>query len=494
MFVGLAITSEYPHFILENTAPDQIVDLISGTGILVTGTYPNFTVTNVSPNQVVTMARGTGILVTGSYPNFVITNISPNQAVSLTAGTGMSVGGAYPNFTVTNSAPDQTVSLTAGANVTITGAYPNFTIASSAASSLWTQITDAAGRLTNYNTPTTAIMLAGAASAETLGVKCFFDPNTAFFYTGNDTAGRALFGNRGTNSFSFGRACRNSGTNSLCGGWDTFVYGGNNNFAMGFNTTYIGTSAAGGSAGQCNLVFGENSSIRDTCFNNMCVGRGSFISTGCSECTVLGHNHTCSGAARSFQCGSSTTINSAGVTNCFLFNASMGTFLTASAGYQVSFGAQGGYRLFSNSTNTVGVELVASGNAWSIISDQNLKQDLVEANYQNILDKVQKVPVYHYRFKGKEALREYHKECGIELQPAEEGVDPYQDEMEECPMNFGCMAQDWNQIFPCDKKNPLSINTNEVMFSAIACIKALKQTVDTLREEVNMLKYICGMK
>ena len=111
---------------------DRVSNLIvAGTSI--SSTYDDvnntLTIANTAPDQTVALIGGTGISTSGTYPSFTITNDSPDQTVAISAGTGITTSGTYPNFTVTNSAPDQTVSLTQGSNVTISGTYPSFTIA-----------------------------------------------------------------------------------------------------------------------------------------------------------------------------------------------------------------------------------------------------------------------------------------------------------------------------------------------------------------------------
>lgn len=77
--VGISVTNSpitsAGDIIVENTAPDQVVTMLSGTGINVTGSYPTFTVDNTAPDQIVNISSGTGIDVTGSYPNFTVTNL-----------------------------------------------------------------------------------------------------------------------------------------------------------------------------------------------------------------------------------------------------------------------------------------------------------------------------------------------------------------------------------------------------------------------------------
>ncbi len=117
---GIDITGN----VIANTAPDQIVNITSGTGVQVTGTYPNFSINNTQPDQTINLTGSGSTSVTGTYPNYTIT--STGGTVPYTAGTGINITGT----TIANTAPDQTVNLTQGGSTTITGTYPNFTISS----------------------------------------------------------------------------------------------------------------------------------------------------------------------------------------------------------------------------------------------------------------------------------------------------------------------------------------------------------------------------
>jgi hypothetical protein len=71
-----------------------------GISVAVTnpGTTPQITVTNTAPDQIVQLLSGAGIQVTGNYPNFTIKALNPIS----TAGGELS--GTYPNPTLVNSA------------------------------------------------------------------------------------------------------------------------------------------------------------------------------------------------------------------------------------------------------------------------------------------------------------------------------------------------------------------------------------------------------
>ena len=107
---------------ITNLAPDQVVNITSGTGVSVSGTYPNFNIDNTAPDQQVTLTGTGATSISGTYPDFIISSTDTNTTYS--AGTGIDVTGT----TITNTAPDQPITLTGSGATTITGVYPDFTI------------------------------------------------------------------------------------------------------------------------------------------------------------------------------------------------------------------------------------------------------------------------------------------------------------------------------------------------------------------------------
>jgi Chaperone of endosialidase len=267
------------------------------------------------------------------------------------------------------------------------------------------------------------------------------------------------------------------------------IHGGSFNFCGGNGSSFIGQ--IGSTTGDMNICYGDDCSVRNSASNNFVFGRSSSVRSTGSYCVAMGNNVNSLFGSNNFLFGVSCGTTSFG--NAFIYNSNSGSQLNSSANNQISFNAFGGYRFFTDASNTIGVSLAPSANAWAIISDKRMKSDIVEANYDDVLDKVSRVPVFHYRFKSRESLKKAHEECGYEACCPVEGECPYSNTLEVNPLCFGCMSQDWNAIFSGNEQDPLSINTNEVMFSSIAAIKALKNQVDQLKSEMNLLRKELGL-
>lgn len=120
---GITVSGTYPAFTIANSSPNQVVN-ITGTGATtVSGTYPNYTISSTDNNN--TYTAGSGITINGSNQ---IINMAPDQTVNMSSGTGVAVSGTYPDFTITNTSPDQLVTLTGTGATTVTGTYPNYEI------------------------------------------------------------------------------------------------------------------------------------------------------------------------------------------------------------------------------------------------------------------------------------------------------------------------------------------------------------------------------
>jgi hypothetical protein len=91
--------------VIANSAPDQTVVLISGTGISVTGTYPNFTVTNSAPNVMQTLG------VTGTSTP-VVTLSGGGGTVTFASGAGISLSNSGGTITVASTIAASTLTVT----------------------------------------------------------------------------------------------------------------------------------------------------------------------------------------------------------------------------------------------------------------------------------------------------------------------------------------------------------------------------------------------
>jgi hypothetical protein len=128
--------------------------------------------------------------------------------------------------------------------------------------------------------------------------------------------------------------------------------------------------------------------------------------------------------------------------------------------------ASGGIYLYTNSTLTSGMHLLAGGSAWIAKCDSTLKQNIREVNYQKILEKVAELPISQWSYKA-------------------------QDESIE---HIGPMAQDFYRLFGLgeDDKHICTLDPDGV---ALAAIKGLyqrsqkqKAQIEEKTEEITALK------
>jgi len=160
--------------IINNTAPDQTVNLTPGGATSISGTYPNFIITSTDNDQqtltlnnnrleistgndvdlslfldntdnqnlsltgnTLNITNGVGVILPEytagagiNVTNGVITNELPDQTVTIASENGISVSGTYPNFIIENTKPGDAINIIGNGATSVTGSYPNFTISS----------------------------------------------------------------------------------------------------------------------------------------------------------------------------------------------------------------------------------------------------------------------------------------------------------------------------------------------------------------------------
>jgi len=124
----------------------------------------------------------------------------------------------------------------------------------------------------------------------------------------------------------------------------------------------------------------------------------------------------------------------AGYTGAIVFSDASTTDSTqATANNQFMVRASGGYRLFTNSSRTTGVQLAASGSSWSVVSDRNAKEDFVDIDAEAVLQRMAQLPLstYHY----------IDGEAGVR--------------------HVGPMAQDWQRLV----SGPLGLNADSTVIN-----------------------------
>jgi len=118
----------------------------------------------------------------------------------------------------------------------------------------------------------------------------------------------------------------------------------------------------------------------------------------------------------------------------------------ASANNQFSVRAAGGYRLFSNATETTGMQMSAGGSSWVVISDRNRKEGFLGVDGEDLLARLRGIPVTTWR---------------------------YRDEADRSTLHIGPMAQDWHRAFGFTRDGT-TINMSDFDGVNLAAIKALE--------------------
>jgi trimeric autotransporter adhesin len=229
-------------------------------------------------------------------------------------------------------------------------------------------------------------------------------------------------------------------------------------FAFGDQVTVTGVDGA---------AFGGSSTVSGTVgfsagANNLCSGFG---------CVTMGYNNTASGqgsvaigyrstadANYSIAIGHRASTN--GRTGSFVISDASTTDSTeSSANNQFMSRFAGGYRLFSNSSETIGVSIAASGNSWASISDRNRKENFVWLDGEDVLRRLRNVPVAAWNF-----------------------IDSETD-----ARNVGPMAQDWHAAF---RLNSDSLTINQADFDGVnlAAIQGLDVRTERQAERIRALE------
>ena len=157
---------------------------------------------------------------------------------------------------------------------------------------------------------------------------------------------------------------------------------------------------------------------------------------------ALGHRASANGHPGSFNAADQSTTDS----------------LQASANNQFNARYAGGYRLFTNSTMTVGLQMLAGASSWTVISDKTKKTAITPVNHEDILRRIRSIPVATWRFKDAEAGRYVH---------------------------IGPMAQDFQKAFPLEGAEQTSINMSDLDGVNLAGVRALEARTRKMQSELD---------
>ena len=165
------------------------------------------------------------------------------------------------------------------------------------------------------------------------------------------------------------------------------VSGGVNNTASGARSTIAG--------GKSNLASGDYAAIgggqNNTASNDhVAIGGSNFNGATGVLSTIPGGSFNTASGDYSFAAGRQAKANHAGA---FVWADSNAVNLASMAIDQFNVRAAGGTRIFSDSGATVGVQLAAGDNAWSVLSDAALKENFAAVDTREILERLGEMPV-----------------------------------------------------------------------------------------------------
>ncbi|HEX8299394.1 MAG TPA: tail fiber domain-containing protein [Rubricoccaceae bacterium] len=220
----------------------------------------------------------------------------------------------------------------------------------------------------------------------------------------------------------------NLGFYSWAGGANT-VASANYSFAMGdrnrvtgvsgaaFGTSNVATGTAGFTAGnqsRCNGAFCTAIGFQARAYGQGAVALGYRVTADADYAVAIGQRASANGRTGAFVIGDASTTDS----------------LEATANNQFSARYAGGYRLYTNATETAGVTIAGGSGSWTMVSDSTLKEHIVALDGEALLGRLAQLPVSTWRYLAEEDRTVRHA---------------------------GPMAQDWQRLVA----GPLGLNDDE---------------------------------
>ncbi|GAB3712391.1 hypothetical protein GCM10027592_50800 [Spirosoma flavus] len=192
-------------------------------------------------------------------------------------------------------------------------------------------------------------------------------------------------------SIAMGTYNRSSGGYSTAMGGRNITSGGYA-VTMGYSNTATGTGAV--VIGSNSTAGGNNSialSYNNIASGNNSVAMGFFTIASGNNSVALGSSASTNGYSGSFALGDNSTL----------------TKVTSSGVNQYTARFIGGYRLFTNTVASIGVQVPAGGNAWSSISDSTKKERFLPVNHTDLLANIRTLRLGTWNYKGQRSERHY---------------------------------------------------------------------------------------
>ncbi len=356
------------------------------------------------------------------------------------------------------------------------------------------------------------------ASAGSIGAstRLHFNPRTSAFRAGTavatewDAANLGLYstafgyGTLASDDYTFaaGKGARAVGDHSIAIGDSTVtlleysIAMGNRSVTGGKNTMAIGTGNT--AYGQYSFITGINSTSLGT--NSGIFGEECFVLSGYKHGYAFGHRDTVKGdyavaighnaysegtgavaigfnvrtnnpysvaignnadaiADRSVAIGSFVSTNLKN--GSFIFgDGSTTTTMFSPAQHTMTMRFNNGYRLYSKSDLTTGVYMLNGGTSWTSVSDRNMKENFEDINGEDLLDKIEDLPITKWNYKGNPDSVKF----------------------------IGPMAQDFHKSFGLGGSDSLGISTlafNGVNIAAVQALIARTNKIENLESTIS---------
>jgi hypothetical protein len=259
--------------------------------------------------------------------------------------------------------------------------------------------------------------------------------------------------------------------------WDN-VNVGESSMGMGYNVTASGNMAVA-MGNECMASGASSIAIGSAC---MASGDGAMALGAAAHATNTWANSigyaTTAGGYASNAFGYATTasgdhsttmgnfVSTSGFSGAFAIGDNSTTTVMQSFvndGFRARFA--GGYRLLTNSAATIGVVLLAGGNAWSAISDVRVKENFIPVDGESFLRKIASMPLTSWNYIGQDVKNFRH---------------------------YGPMAQDFYKAFGKDDLGTIGcdtlINQQDFLGVNLIAIQALEKRTAQLEDENIALK------
>jgi hypothetical protein len=228
---------------------------------------------------------------------------------------------------------------------------------------------------------------------------------------------------------------------------------GNYSFASGFEVVASGEAC---SAFGIRTFAGTRGSFASG-QESVAIGSSSFAHG--VNVKAIGHHNVAMGSQ----------VETNGFSGCFIFGDNSGGSTKSLANNQMIMRFSGGYRLYTNDNSSLGLVMGPGGSSWSIISDQNRKENFVAVNGEDFLQKISAMKLSSWNYKGQDPKTFRH---------------------------YGPMAQDFFKAFGKDVHGIIGSDTtiNQADFDGVnliaiqAIIHRMERMNADLRTELSTIK------